>query len=292
MTLVTKPAGEVRQMRLLPGLQEEAHSQLLKGPHIEEPPSSLPGQPPSCLIQKICVCSLEEMETGLDVFVYPSSWLCHLDLLSVDPFSVFRILITELSPGSSSTTPFFLLFLLPMNRPTPSPLPLSQVQLGTWDTRRWALARLGLQGYSSILSGLPPLSPTEPPAQVTLKLQPSQVYVGDAFTIECTAEAVKPLESLTLSLLHNGEILQNQTFGGAESNATAIFNRTALTKDCLSLSCQAELDLRPHGGHIIHNTSEPQILQVMGKEMLGPEGQRWHPSWHRGERKPTSPTPR
>lgn len=103
----------------------------------------------------------------------------------------------------------------------------------------------------------------KPPAQVTLKLQSSQVYVGETFTIECTAEAVKPLESLTLSLLHNGEILQNQTFGGAESNATAIFNRTALTKDCLSLSCQAELDLRPHGGHIIRNTSKPQTLQVI-----------------------------
>lgn len=132
----------------------------------------------------------------------------------------------------------------------------------------------------------------KPPAQVTLKLQPSQVFVGEAFTIECTAEAVKPLESLTLSLLHDREILQNQTFGGAESNVTAIFNRTAVTTDSLNLSCQAELDLRPHGGFIIHRTSKPQILKVIGKEMLGPEGPRWHPSWHRGERKPTSPTPR
>nr|XP_048301964.1 intercellular adhesion molecule 2 [Myodes glareolus]XP_048301965.1 intercellular adhesion molecule 2 [Myodes glareolus] len=103
----------------------------------------------------------------------------------------------------------------------------------------------------------------KPPTQVTLKLQPSQVSVGGAFTVECTAEAVKPLESLTLSLLHNGEILQNQTFGGAESNATAIFNRTARTNDCLNLSCQAELDLRPHGGHIIRNTSKCQILKVI-----------------------------
>lgn len=100
------------------------------------------------------------------------------------------------------------------------------------------------------------------PAKVTLKLQPSRVPVGEAFTIKCTAEAVKPLESLTLSLLRGGETLQNQTFGGAESNATAIFNRTALTKDSLNLTCQAELDLRPHGGYIIHKTSEPQILEV------------------------------
>lgn len=173
----------------------------------------------------------------------------------------------------------------------PSPLPLFQVQLRTWDTRRWALARLSLQGHSSILSGLPPLSPTEPPAKVTLKLQPSQVFVGETFTIECTAEAVKPLESLTLSLLHEGETLQNQTFEGTESNAIAIFNRTALTKDSLNLSCQAVLDLQPHGGHIISKESDSQILKVIGKEMLGPEGQRWHPSWHFGERKPTSPTP-
>lgn len=102
----------------------------------------------------------------------------------------------------------------------------------------------------------------KPPAQVTLKLQPSWVFVGGAFTIECTAEAVKPLESLTLSLLHGRETLQNQTFGGAESNAIAIFNRTALTKDSLNFSCQAELDLRPHGGYIIRTISESQILEV------------------------------
>ncbi|XP_057630814.1 intercellular adhesion molecule 2 [Chionomys nivalis] len=102
----------------------------------------------------------------------------------------------------------------------------------------------------------------KPPAKVTLKLQSSQVFVGEAFTIECTAEAVKPLESLTLSLLHEGETLQNQTFGGAESNAIAIFNRTALTKDSLNLSCQAVLDLRPHGGHIILINSTSQILEV------------------------------
>ncbi|XP_005350467.1 intercellular adhesion molecule 2 [Microtus ochrogaster] len=103
----------------------------------------------------------------------------------------------------------------------------------------------------------------KPPAKVTLKLQPSQVFVGEAFTTECMVEAVKPLESLTLSLLHEGETLQNQTFEGAESNAIAIFNWTALTKDSLNLSCQAVLDLRPHGGHIIRSTSESQILIVI-----------------------------
>lgn len=103
----------------------------------------------------------------------------------------------------------------------------------------------------------------KPPAKVTLKLPPSRVLVGETFTIECTAEAVKPLESLTLSLLHEGETLQNQTFEGTEINATAIFNMTALTKDSLNLSCQAVLDLRPHGGHIISNISKSQILEVI-----------------------------
>lgn len=102
----------------------------------------------------------------------------------------------------------------------------------------------------------------KPPAKVTLKLQSLQVFVGEAFTIECTAEAMKPLESITLSLLHKGETLQNQTFEGAESNVTAIFNMTALTKDSLNLSCQAVLDLRPHGGHIISKDSDFQILIV------------------------------
>lgn len=180
---------------------------------------------------------------------------------------------TELAPKTSSTIYFcfLLLLLLPMSWPSPSPLPVSQVQLGTWDSRRWALTRLGLQGQSSILSGLPSLSPTEPPSQVTLKLKPPRVVVGETFTIECTVSAVKPLESLTLTLLRGRESLQNQTFEGTEHEAIAIFNSTALTKNGLNFSCQAELDLRPHGGHIIRSFSESQILEVFGKETLWAE---------------------
>lgn len=105
----------------------------------------------------------------------------------------------------------------------------------------------------------------QPPAQVTLKLQPPRVFVGEAFTIECKVPPVKPLESLTLSLLSGRETLKNQTFGGAETvsqEVIAIFNSTALKKDGLNFSCQAELDLRPHGGSIIRIISESQILEV------------------------------
>lgn len=105
----------------------------------------------------------------------------------------------------------------------------------------------------------------QPPAQVTLKLKPPRVLVGDVFTIECKVSPVKPLESLTLSLLRGRETLKNQTFGGAETvpqEATAIFNSTALKKDGLNFSCQAELDLRPHGGYVIRSVSESQVLEV------------------------------
>ncbi|XP_051015236.1 intercellular adhesion molecule 2 [Acomys russatus] len=105
----------------------------------------------------------------------------------------------------------------------------------------------------------------QPPAQVTLKLQPPRVFVGETFTIECKVSPVKPLESLTLSLLRGRETLQNQTFGGAKTGpqeAVATFNSTALKKDGLNFSCQAELDLRPHGGYIIRSISEFQTLEV------------------------------
>ncbi|XP_005070066.1 intercellular adhesion molecule 2 [Mesocricetus auratus] len=100
------------------------------------------------------------------------------------------------------------------------------------------------------------------PAQVTLRLQPPRVIVGEAFTIECTALAVKPLESLTLTLLRGRETLQNQTFGGTEREAMVRLNSTALTKEGHNFSCQAELDLRPHGGYVIRSISESQILEV------------------------------
>ncbi|XP_052614827.1 intercellular adhesion molecule 2 [Peromyscus californicus insignis] len=116
------------------------------------------------------------------------------------------------------------------------------------------------QQYSTDLN----ITVYEPPSQVTLRLKPPRVVVGEAFTVECTASAVKPLESLTLTLLHGRETLQNQTFEGTEQKAIAIFNSTALTKGDLNFSCQAELDLRPHGGHIIRSISESQILEVFG----------------------------
>lgn len=95
--------------------------------------------------------------------------------------------------------------------------------------------------------------------------------MGEAFTIECKVSPVKPIESLTLSLLCGRETLQNQTFEGAKTGpqeAIATFNSTALKKNGLNFSCQAELDLRPHGGDIIRRTSEFQILEVYGKETL------------------------
>lgn len=135
--------------------------------------------------------------------------------------------------------------------------------------------------------------PTEPPAQVTLKLQPPRVFMGEAFSIECKVPSVKPLESLTLSLLCGRETLKNQTFGGGETvpeEVIAIFNSTALKKDGLNFSCQAELDLRPHGGSLYRRISEYQSLEVYGKETLLAERVRGSTSWQRGERKPTRPT--
>ncbi|XP_005402233.1 PREDICTED: intercellular adhesion molecule 2 [Chinchilla lanigera] len=106
----------------------------------------------------------------------------------------------------------------------------------------------------------------QPPKQVTLKLQPTRVAMGTAFTAECRVAAVKPLSSLTLSLFRGQETLHNQTFAGAAAAAqevTTIFNSTAQEGGGpLTFSCQAELDLRSQGGDIIRSVSEPQILQV------------------------------
>lgn len=96
--------------------------------------------------------------------------------------------------------------------------------------------------------------------------------MGEAFTIECKVSAVKPLESLTLSLLRGRDTVQNQTFEGAKDKntqeVTVTFNSTALQKDGHNFSCQAVMDLRPYGGHIIHSTSQSQVLEVYGKETL------------------------
>ncbi|XP_008844800.1 intercellular adhesion molecule 2 isoform X2 [Nannospalax galili] len=107
----------------------------------------------------------------------------------------------------------------------------------------------------------------QPPTEVTLTLWPQRVLLGEAFTIECKTSAVKPLESLTLTLLHGKKILQIQTFEDSEptlQEVTVTFNSTVSTKDSLNFSCQAELDLRPYGENITHCISKSQLLDVYG----------------------------
>ncbi|KAM6175362.1 intercellular adhesion molecule 2 [Erethizon dorsatum] len=110
------------------------------------------------------------------------------------------------------------------------------------------------------------ISVYQPPKQVTLKLQPTRVATGTAFTIECRVAAVQPLESLTLTLLRGQETLHNQTFVGAaptpQEAATTFISTAQGGSGPLNFSCQAELDLRSRGGDIIRSVSEPQVLQV------------------------------
>ncbi|CAK6438112.1 unnamed protein product [Pipistrellus nathusii] len=105
-----------------------------------------------------------------------------------------------------------------------------------------------------------------PPEQVLLKLQPTWVTVGRAFTMECRVPAVAPLEDLTLTLLRGQEPLHTKTFGGATAapqEASVTHNSTAHKDDGRhNFSCRAELDLRPRGGVIIRRTSEPQALEI------------------------------
>ncbi|VTJ89128.1 Hypothetical predicted protein [Marmota monax] len=104
------------------------------------------------------------------------------------------------------------------------------------------------------------------PKQIILQLQPVWVTLGKPFTIECRVSAVKPLESLTLTLLRGKETLHSQTFSGGATDpqeARVTFNSTASKEDgLLNFSCQAELDLRSRGGDILRNISENKVLQV------------------------------
>lgn len=110
------------------------------------------------------------------------------------------------------------------------------------------------------------ISVYQPPKEVTLKLQPTRVAAGTAFTIECRATAVEPLESLTLTLFRGQETLHNQTFVGTaqvpQEAATTVISTAQGGSGPLNFSCQAELDLRSRGGDIIRSISEPQVLQV------------------------------
>ncbi|XP_047563912.1 intercellular adhesion molecule 2 isoform X2 [Lutra lutra] len=105
-----------------------------------------------------------------------------------------------------------------------------------------------------------------PPKQMLLKIQPTWVAVGKSFTVECHVPDVKPLESLTLTLLRGKETLCNKTFTGEKNDtqgATATHKGMAHREDGRhNFSCHARLDLRSRGGDIIHQVSEPQMLKV------------------------------
>lgn len=105
-----------------------------------------------------------------------------------------------------------------------------------------------------------------PPEQVLLKLEPTWVTVGKAFTMECRVPAVAPLENLSLTLLRGQEPLHVKTFVGAAAapqEASVTHNSTAHKEDGRhNFSCRAELDLRPRGGGVIRRTSEPQLLEI------------------------------
>uniref|UniRef100_A0AC11BT68 Uncharacterized protein n=1 Tax=Ovis aries TaxID=9940 RepID=A0AC11BT68_SHEEP len=109
-----------------------------------------------------------------------------------------------------------------------------------------------------------------PPKQVLLTLWPTSVAAGTLFTIECRVPAVAPLEGLTVTLLRGTEILYNHTFVGtapSPQDAMVSHNTTAHREDGHhNFSCEAQMDLRSHGGGVVHRVSDPQRLEVKEPE--------------------------
>ncbi|XP_010839454.1 PREDICTED: intercellular adhesion molecule 2-like isoform X2 [Bison bison bison] len=105
-----------------------------------------------------------------------------------------------------------------------------------------------------------------PPKQVLLTLSHTSVAIGTLFTIECRVPTVAPLEGLTVTLLRGTEILYNQTFVGTArfpQDAVVTHNTTAHREDGHhNFSCEARMDLRSHGGGLVHRVSDPQRLEV------------------------------
>ncbi|XDB61446.1 hypothetical protein AB1E18_014803 [Capra hircus] len=109
-----------------------------------------------------------------------------------------------------------------------------------------------------------------PPKQVLLTLWPTSVAAGTLFTIECRVPAVAPLEGLTVTLLRGTEILYNQTIVGtapSPQDALVSHKTTAHSEDGHhNFSCEAQMDLRSHGGGLVHRVSDPQRLEVKEPE--------------------------
>lgn len=127
----------------------------------------------------------------------------------------------------------------------------------------------GAWDYTLAPTSSPSSFPTDPPKQMLLKIQPTWVAVGKSFTVECHVPDVKPLESLTLTLLRGKETLCNKTFTGEKNDtqgATATHKGMAHREDGRhNFSCHARLDLSSRGGAIFHQVSEPQMLKVYGE---------------------------
>lgn len=110
----------------------------------------------------------------------------------------------------------------------------------------------------------------EPPEQVILDLQPEWVAMDEAFTVKCHVPTVAPLQSLTLTLLQDGRELHRKDFRRSFSVASqraevTVSVRAQRENDRSNFSCQAELDLSPQGGRLLHGRSATKELRIFGE---------------------------
>lgn len=104
------------------------------------------------------------------------------------------------------------------------------------------------------------------PERVELLPLPAWQPVDQNFTLSCRVPGAGPRSSLTLSLFRGAQELIRRSFVGEPLRARgAVLTATVLARredHGANFSCQAELDLRPHGLGLFENTSELRELRT------------------------------
>ncbi|XP_045155882.1 intercellular adhesion molecule 5 [Echinops telfairi] len=110
------------------------------------------------------------------------------------------------------------------------------------------------------------ISVYQPPALVSLELQPEWVAVDEDVTVKCHVPSVTPLEELTLTLLQGNQELYQKHFSSLTTAApkaeVTVTFRAHREDDRCHFSCHAQLNLSSQGGGLFHTSSAVSVLRI------------------------------
>uniref|UniRef100_A0A8C5KKR3 Intercellular adhesion molecule 1 n=1 Tax=Jaculus jaculus TaxID=51337 RepID=A0A8C5KKR3_JACJA len=111
------------------------------------------------------------------------------------------------------------------------------------------------------------------PESLEMAMLPQWQPVGSNLTLSCKVLGGAPRSQLSVVLLRGEVELSRQLVGGHPEDHTEVTTTVLVSRDdhLANFSCRVELDLRPQGLALLHNTSVPQQLRTFVLPATSPQ---------------------